>query len=104
MEVADGVIAAAFGAVFGVGGLGGLLTLLGKSRDSDAAAVRQYYTSISERMERLETTVTKLEAENATLHLENAKLHAERITLRAEIDALRTRVEDLANISEAGDD
>ena len=101
MEVSESILAAAFGTVFGAGGLGGLLTLLGKSRDSDAAAVRQYYTQITERMERLETTVTKLEAENAMLHLENAKLHAERITLRAEIDALRTRVEELANTSEA---
>lgn len=101
MEVSDSILTAAFGAVFGAGGLGGLLTLLGKSRDSDAAAVRQYYTQISERMERLELTVTKLEHENAMLHLENAKLYAERITLRAEIDGLRTRVEELASHNEA---
>jgi len=112
MDMSETVITGALGVIFGAGGLGGLWTFIGKGRENEAAIVRQYYTSISERMVKLEIALEEVREENAELHVLNAKLEAREVAREAEqkqrearyemeIEVLRVQVQKIANDSEA---
>ena len=108
MEIGDGLIGALVGALFGAGGLGGLLTWAGKRGDNDTKMLGQYYGDLSTRLTSLESvvltqqdTIGLLRADNAELRAENKHLHDEILELRAENAALRYRVDELADLSEA---
>lgn len=108
MEIGDGVLGALVGALFGAGGLGGLLTFAGKRGDNDTKMLGQYYGDLSTRLTSLEQTVLTqqdtiglLRADNAELRAENKHLHEEILELRGENAALRYRVDELADLSEA---
>jgi len=107
MEISDGVIGAILGALTGAGGLGGILTLVGKSRDADAAVVRQYYDKITSRLDVLESRNSVLEArvdhltdENVALRADVARLTNENADLHAENQSFRQRFRDLDEASE----
>ena len=107
MEIGDGLIGALVGALFGAGGLGGLLTWAGKRGDNDTKMLGQYYGDLSSRLTSLESvvlaqqdTIGLLRADNAELRAENKHLHEEIVELRGENAALRYRVDELADLSE----
>ena len=110
MEIGDGLIGALVGALFGAGGLGGMLTWAGKRGETNMKIVGQYYGELSARLSSLEQTVLSqqevigvLRSENAVLKSENKYLHAERAQDRVEMDVLRTRLDHLVDLSEVSE-
>jgi len=108
MEIGDGLIGALVGALFGAGGLGGLLTWAGKRGDNDTKMMLGYYGDLSGRLTSLESvvlaqqdTIGLLRADNAELRAENKHLHEEIVELRGENKTLRDRVDGLVDHSEA---
>jgi len=106
MEISGNIISAILGSVFGAGGLGGVLVMMAKNKETDAETLRAYCAELRAdsvelraHQKTLEARIDSLEVDKITSHRENSILLAERAIDRAKIETLESeRAADRAKI------